>query len=77
MATTFTIILNKLASSQEVRMSDGHIMNKNNCTNQDYERKDILMDILMIASFELYLFQFNGNAILIRPKMKDYVNSNT
>lgn len=58
-------------------MSDGHTMNENNCTNQNYGRKDILMDILMFASFELYLFQFNGNAILIRPKMKDYVNSNT
>ena len=58
-------------------MSDGHTMNENNCTNQDQERKDILMDILMNVSFELYLFQFNGNAILIRPKMKDYVNSNT
>lgn len=54
-------------------MSDGHTMNENNCTNQDYGRKDILMNV----SFELYLFQFNGNAILIRPKMKDYVNSNT
>lgn len=31
----------------------------------------------MDVSFELYLFQFNGNAILIQPKMKDYVNSNT
>lgn len=58
-------------------MSDGHTTNENNCTNQDYERKDILMDILMNVSFELYLFQFNGNAILIQLKMKDYVNSNT